>query len=137
MDNYEGRYENMNLKIVGLLVGMLLIALLFPLSGAAGIEEDEVDNSITIINGHIKLDGTFVNAFHFKYRKALSKDNYSLRMSIIKFIDAEISVNDNEWIAYGSGRLFIYRYNGLYDHNNDNNNLSMNGKARFLYIDMQ
>jgi hypothetical protein len=127
----------MKKKIIGIFVCILLIAVLFPRFVIAEIEEEASDDSITTINCHIELDGTFVNAFHFRYRKIIGENKYSLRMSIIKFTDADISVNYGERNEHGSGKLFVYRYNGVYNHDYDNDTIAMNGKAWFLHIDMK
>ena len=127
----------MKKKIIVIFVCMLLIVVLFPLSVIAEIEEEASDDSITTTNCHIELDGTFVNAFHFRYRKIIGENKYSSRMSIIKFTDADISINDGERNEHGSGKLFVYRYNGVYDHDYDYDNIAMNGKAWFLHIEMK
>ena len=132
-----GGVKKMKTKIIGILILTLLFTVLFPLSVTAEIEEEASDDSITTTNCHIELDGTFVSAFHFKYRKAIGENKYSLRMSIIKFTDADISVNDGELNEHGSGILFVYRYKGVYDIDYDNDTIAMNGKAWFLNIDMK
>jgi len=127
----------MRQKIVCILLVMLLITVFFPLSVTSEIEEEASDDLITTTNFHIELDGTFVSAFHFKYRKAIGENIYSLRMSIIKFTDADISVNDGDINYHGSGILFVYRYKGVYNVDYDNDTILMNGKAWFLRIDMK
>ena len=86
---------------------------------------------------NIELDGILLIAFHFKYRKTLCESNYSLRMSIMKFKDEDILINNGEWNKQGHGILFVYRYNDLYDHNYTTGTISMNGKARFLHLNIE
>ena len=68
------RDKKMKTKIIGILILTLLFTVLFPLSVTAEIEEEASDDSITTTNCHIELDGTFVSAFHFKYRKSICEN---------------------------------------------------------------
>jgi hypothetical protein len=103
-----------------------------------GEEESEIiDNEIISDNYHIELDGYFDKAFHFMYLKNPVNDIHSLMMSFIRFNDADISINGNEWSDHGNGVLFICLYNGVYDHDSSEDTLIMNGDALFLKIFMK
>ena len=57
-------------------------------------------------------------------------------MSIIRFSEADVSINDGEITECGSGILFLYRYRGIYDHDSLNDSLIINGDASFLKLRM-
>ena len=54
--------------------------------------------------------------------------------SIIRFNDAVISINNNEFCDNDDGILFICLYNGEYIHNSNENTLTMDGDALYLKI---
>ena len=101
------------------------------------IEEKGTDGLIFISKSYnIELNGKFVRAFHFLYHKTIIKDTYSIGMSIIRFSEADVSINDGEITEYGSGLLFLYRYRGIYDHDSINDSLIIDGSASFLKLKM-
>jgi hypothetical protein len=57
-------------------------------------------------------------------------------MSIIRFSEADVSINDGEITEYGSGLLFLYRYKGIYDHDSIKDSLIIDGSASFLKLRM-
>lgn len=99
-------------------------------------EKESHYNKILSNKYHIELDGYFDRAFHFMYFRNPVNDIYSLMMSVIRFDDADVSINDNEWSDHGNGVLFIFFYNGVYDHDSSEDTLIMNGDAWFLKIFM-
>jgi len=100
--------------------------------------ENKEKNDVNYIskNYQIELYGKFGNAIHFNYRKTIIKDIYSIGMSIIRFNDADVSINDGELTDYGNGILFLYRYRGIYDHDSIGDTLIIDGNASFLKLKM-
>jgi hypothetical protein len=99
-------------------------------------EQEKYDLSYISKNYKIELNGKFDRAIHFIYRKTINKDEYSIGISIIRFNDAEISINDNEINEYGNGILLLYRYRGIYDHDSMKDTLIINGSASFFKLRM-
>jgi hypothetical protein len=126
-------------KFFSIFVSMLFIFTIISVNVSASINEDTeiIDNKTKSTKYHIELDGYFDKAYHFIYSKNPVNDICSLIMSVIRFNDADISINDHEWSDHGSGTLFIIRYNGLYDHDSLEDTLIMDGDARFLKIFMK
>jgi hypothetical protein len=91
-------------------------------------------NKIISKKYHIELEGYFDKAFHFIYLRNPVNDIHLLMMSIIRFDDADVSINYNEFCNQGSGILFICFYNGVYKHNSDKETLIINGDAWYLNI---
>jgi len=58
-------------------------------------------------------------------------------MSIIKFNDAYISINNGELNKQGQVILFVYLLNVIYYHNYIKDTISMNRKTRFLRLYME
>ena len=102
-------------KVFGIFVCMLFVVVCCSSSVTAEVEKG-AGNAGSVTNGTIELDGTFAGAFHILYHKAIGQDRYGLGMSIIKFADADISINDGEFDECGSGVLFVFHYRGIYDH---------------------
>lgn len=122
-------------KIFEIFVCMLFVVVCCSLSVTAEAEKD-AGNVGSVTNGTIELDGTFAGAFHILYHKAIGKGNYGLGMSIIKFTNADININDGEFDECGSGVMFVFHYRGIYDHDIEEDTLSMNGRAWFVQVNM-
>jgi hypothetical protein len=99
-------------------------------------EQEKYDLNFISKNYKIELNGKFDRAFHFIYRKTINKDEYSIGISIIRFNEAEISINDGEITEYGNGILLLYRFRGIYDHDSMEDTLIINGIASFLKLRM-
>jgi hypothetical protein len=85
----------------------------------------------------IELNGEFLNAFHFNYRKTTFVDTYSIGLSFINFKNAYVSINNGEINEYGNGLLFLFRFRGIYIHDSNEDNLIINGEASFLKLNMK
>jgi hypothetical protein len=125
----------MKKDIIGIFIIMQFFFIIFPFSIIA--ENDFEDIPIKTKNCQIELDGLFVNAFHFLYRKTHGENNYSIVISIMKFKDADVSINNGEWNEQGCGILFVYRYNGIYNNNYNKDTISINGKALYLHLNIE
>ena len=86
-----------NKKIFSFLVCILFIFAIMSVNVFADSKENPemIDNKIISTNYHIELDGYFDKAFHFIYFKNPVNDICSLMMSVIRFNDADISINDH------------------------------------------
>ena len=126
-----------NNKIFSFFVSMLFIFTIMSVNVFASEESEIIENKIISTNYHIELVGYFNRAFHFIYIKNPVNDIHSLMMSIIRFNDADVLINDNEFCNQGSGILFIFLYSGVYDHDSIEDTLIMNGDALFLKIFMK
>jgi hypothetical protein len=100
------------------------------------IENEKESDSKNIISNkyHIELDGYFGKAYHLLYFKNPNNQVLSLMMSIIRFDDAKISINNDEFCNDDDGILFVCLYNGIYNHDSDEDTLTMNGDAWYLKV---
>jgi hypothetical protein len=95
------------------------------------------DNSydkIILNHYHIELDGYFNRAHHLLFFKNPVSNLHSIMMSFIRFKDADISINNDEFCNNDDGILFICFYNGLYDHDSKQDTLVMDGDAFYLKV---
>jgi hypothetical protein len=97
-------------------------------------EKESDSNNIISNKYHIELDGYFGKAYHILYLKNPNNQVLSLMMSIIRFDDAKISINDDEFCNDDDGILFVCFYKGMYDHDSSLDTLVMNGDAAYLKV---
>jgi len=120
-------------KIVTTCFCVLLLSMIFSSQITLAYENYNINTGL-IKNGTIKLYGTFDGAIHFRYRKIIGEDKYFIGISIIRFKDADVDINEGEFNYHGSGILFVYRYRGLYDHNLETGSLSIDGKGLLINL---
>jgi hypothetical protein len=91
-------------------------------------------DKIILNHYHIELDGYFNKAHHLMFFKNTVSNLHSIMMSFIHFNDAYISINHDEFCNNDDGILFVFFYNGVYNHNSSLDTLVMNGDAYYLKV---
>jgi len=105
------------------------------------IESDLLENSnynnlkkIILDKYHIELDGYFNSAHHLLFFKNSMSNIHSIIMSFIRFKDADIYINHDEFCDNDDGILFFCFYKGIYEHDSNEDTLIMNGDALYLKV---